>query len=107
VANDQERLSFVMQQAEVLQQQLASIQDSMGRTEVTGTAAGGAIAVSMTAAGEFLSVHLEPDLVDESQPDELESLVLAALRDAAAQLRDRAAERTAPLASMIESLRRS
>ena len=102
---NQKQLDQLRETAEALQAEVAGFQDAMGRTEVTGTAAGGGVAISLTAAGEFLSVHLDPELVEDSPAGELEDLVLAALRDAAGQLRERAAERTSSLSTMFEALR--
>lgn len=100
-----QRVSQLMQQAQALQAEVANFQDTMSRTEITGTAAGGGVAVSMTAAGDFLSVHLDAGLVEDIPAGELEDLVLAALRDVASQLRDYAAQRTGSLTTMIEGLR--
>lgn len=102
---NQQQLNQLRQQAQAVQAEVATFQETLGRTEVTGTAAGGGVAVAMTAAGDFLSVHLDPAIVEESSAGELEAVVLAALRDAAGQLRERAAERTSSLATMIEALR--
>jgi DNA-binding YbaB/EbfC family protein len=104
VTINQQQLNQLREQAEALQAEVANFQDAMGRTEVTGTAAGGGVAISLTAAGDFLAVHLDPDLVEDSAAGELEDLVLAALRDAAGQLRERAAERTSSLATLFEGL---
>ena len=101
----QEQLNQLREQAQTFQEQMADIQTVLGRTEVTGIASDGAVAVSMTASGDFLSVHLDPVLVQESSAGELEELLLAALRDAAAQLRERAQERAGSLSAMLDSLR--
>jgi len=105
MTNSPQRLSQLIQQAQALQAGVAGFQDTMSRTEVTGTAAGGDVAVSMTAAGDFLSVHLDPGLVEDGPVGELEGLILAALRDAMSQLRDYSAERTGSLITMLEGLR--
>ncbi|GAA5179164.1 hypothetical protein GCM10023322_08340 [Rugosimonospora acidiphila] len=105
MAINREQLSQFMGRAQALQAEVANFQETMNRTEVTGTAAGGDVAVTVTAGGEFLSVHLDPALIDECEADELERLLLTALRDAAGQLRDRAAERTGPLTAALDGLR--
>lgn len=100
-----QRLSQLTQQAQALQAEVANFQDTMSRTEVTGTAAGGDVAVSMTAVGDFLSVHLDPTLVEDCPVGEIEGLILAALRDAGSQLREYSAQRTGSLTTMLEGLR--
>jgi DNA-binding YbaB/EbfC family protein len=54
---------------------------------VEGTAAGGSVAVSITASLEAVAVHIDPNLVDPADVTMLEDAVLAALRDALAQVR--------------------
>ncbi len=60
---------------------------AMQTQEVDGTAGGGAVRIIMNGAMEFHRVFLRPDIVDSSDIEMLEDLVLAALNDAAAQLR--------------------
>jgi len=55
--------------------------------EVEGSAGGGAVRVIVNGAMEFRSVAIQPDVVDSSDTEMLEDLVLAALNDAAAKLR--------------------
>jgi DNA-binding YbaB/EbfC family protein len=102
---NQDRLNQLKEQALSVQAEVMNIQATMGSTEVTGTAADGQVAVTMTAAGEFLSVHLDPGLLADGPADEVEDLVLAALRDASAQLKDFAAERSGSLSSLLDRLR--
>jgi len=54
---------------------------------VEGTAAGGAVVVNITGALEAVAVQIDPALVDPSDVAMLEDAVLAALRDALAQVR--------------------
>ncbi|WP_432990729.1 YbaB/EbfC family nucleoid-associated protein [Dactylosporangium sp. CA-233914] len=104
MAAEQVDLSDFLERARALQGQVASLQETMLRTEVTGTAGGGVVAITMSAVGEFLSVHLDPETVASSMADELEDLVLAALRDAAEQLRRRADERIGALTDSLNDL---
>ena len=107
MAINQDRLNQFREQALNLQAEVANIQATMSATEVTGTAAGGEVAVTMTAAGDFLSVHLDPGLLEDSPADEIEDLVLAALRDASHQLKEFAAQRTGSISSVLDNLRAS
>ena len=53
---------------------------------VTGTAGGGLVRVTLTGGGEPSAVEIAPDAIDPSDPELLEDLVLAALRDAVHQV---------------------
>jgi nucleoid-associated protein EbfC len=65
-----------------LQRQLAAAQQKLAETEVTGTAGGGLVTVTMTASGEFRSIKLDPEAVDPDDVETLEDLVLAAIHNA-------------------------
>ena len=81
-------LDRMLEQAQAVQEQMAAMRDRrLVPSEVTGTAANGALRVSMTAAGTFTAVHLNPNLFTDIDPEEMEELMLAALQDAGAQLR--------------------
>jgi DNA-binding YbaB/EbfC family protein len=71
-----------MKQIMKLQRQLAEAQASLAETEVTGTAGGGLITITMTAAGEFRSVKIDAKAVDPEDVETLEDLVLAAIHNA-------------------------
>ena len=83
--------SFDMQQifaaAQQMQAQLASAQQALADSEVTGTAGGGAVTAVVSGAGELLDLTIEPSVIDTADPAEtaetLADLVLAAVRDAA------------------------
>jgi DNA-binding YbaB/EbfC family protein len=79
-------LSGLLEQAQAMQQQLAAAQEAQAATTVTGSAGGGTVTVTVTGSGEFQRVVIAPEVVDPSEVELLEELVLAALRDASAQI---------------------
>ena len=56
--------------------------EAIEETSVEGHAAGGAVVIRLTGSLEAESVHIDPSLVDPSDPTLLEDAVLAALQDA-------------------------
>lgn len=74
-------LSGLMAQAQQMQQQLMAAQDELARTQVTGTAGGGLVTVTVTGAGEIVGLTIEPAAIDPGDPEGLADLVLAAIRD--------------------------
>lgn len=97
-------LDQMLEQAKILQDQMASMRDRLSATEVTGTAANGAVRVTMTAAGHFSAVHLDPDLLADAGAAEVEELMLAALQDAGGQLREMTERRMGSLNDIFASL---
>ncbi|WP_330466238.1 YbaB/EbfC family nucleoid-associated protein [Micromonospora zamorensis] len=97
-------LDRMLAQAQAVQEQMAAMRDRLSASEVTGTAANGAVRVSMTAAGTFTAVHLNPNLFTDIDPEEMEELMLAALQDAGAQLRDMTERRMGSLNEIFQSI---
>lgn len=100
----QPNLQQLMKQAQKMQQQLATAQAELAETEVSGTAGGGLVTVTMTAAGEFRSVKIDPRAVDPEDVETLEDLVLAAIHNAAEAGRTMTEEKMGPLSAGIGGL---
>ncbi len=79
-------IGALLQQAQAMQEQLQAAQDAQAEVEVTGTAGGGKVGITMTGAGSFIGVSIAPDVVDPEDVELLEELILAALRDAGAKV---------------------
>jgi nucleoid-associated protein EbfC len=61
--------------------QLTTAMEELARTEVEGSAGGGAVKVLMTGAGEVIRVSLEPSLLETNDAELVEDLIAAAMRD--------------------------
>ncbi|HYI60209.1 MAG TPA: YbaB/EbfC family nucleoid-associated protein [Acidimicrobiales bacterium] len=81
-------LGNLMEQASQMQQQMAAAQEEAAATVLEGVAGGGAVRVEVTGVGEFRSVRIDPAAVDPEDVEMLEDLVLAALADATARVRE-------------------
>ena len=78
-------MNALLQQAQQLQEQLASAQDRLAETTVEGQVGGGAVTVTLSGTGELKAVTIRPGTVDgndEESLDELGDLIVAAFRDA-------------------------
>src|SRR4030095_3785827 len=108
----QPTLQQLMKQAQKMQKQLADAQAELAEMEVTGTAGGGLVTVTMTAAGEIQSVKIDtkardtgemqpvktdPKAVDPDDVETLEDLVLAAVHNASEAARTTTEEKMGPL----------
>lgn len=72
------------------QDRIADIQDELGGTELTGYADHGAVTVTVTGAGRFTDVQVDPAALRDYDAHELGRAVLDAINDAV----DRLAEET-------------
>jgi len=70
----------MMQQAQKMQENLQKAQEEIGKLEVTGSAGGGMVSVTLTGAKECRKVRLDPSLLGDQEM--LEDLVAAAFNDA-------------------------
>lgn len=89
----------LMEQAQLMQQQLMDAQDNMGNIEVTGTAGGGMVTVTMTGDMRLTSVAIDPEAVDPDDTGMLEDLVLTAVNAALAKANEAANSQVAGITS--------
>jgi DNA-binding YbaB/EbfC family protein len=91
-------MSALLAQAQQMQQQLMEAQEKMAAAEVTGQAGGGLVQVRMKGSGEVTGVSIDPKVVDPSDVDTLQDLVVGAFADASAQVTALAQSQLGPLA---------
>lgn len=91
-------LSQLMQQAQQMQQQMLDAQQQLAATEVTGTAGGGLVSATVTGTGEVIGVKIDPKAIDPDDPESLEDLVVAALRDGQRQAAELGEQAMGPVA---------
>ncbi|MEJ3742245.1 YbaB/EbfC family nucleoid-associated protein [Actinomycetes bacterium KLBMP 9797] len=94
----------LMKQAQKMQQQLAEAQAELAETEVTGTAGGGLVTVTISGAGELKSVKIDPKAVDPDDVETLEDLVVAAVHNANEAVRKLTEEKMGPVAGGMGGL---
>ena len=92
----QDMQELIRQAAEV-QAALQQAQMELLQTEVTGTAGGGLVVVTMTGGAEITDLTIKPEAVDPEDVETLQDLILAAYRDAHDQAGKLAEEKIAPL----------
>ena len=96
------QLAGLMKQAQAMQEQLMNAQAELAETEVTGQAGNGLVTVTQTAAGEIRGLVIDPKIVDPSDVETLQDLVLGALADAADAAAQLQAEKKGPLAGGLD-----
>jgi nucleoid-associated protein EbfC len=90
-------MAQLLQQAQQMQQDLAAAQEELAATEVTGSAGGELVTVTMTGSGDVVSVTVAPAAVDPDDVETLQDLVVAAIRDAQRAVNELAADTMGPL----------
>lgn len=78
----------IMKEAQKLQQQMAAMQEEVGKREVEATAGGGMVTVRVNGKQELLSIKLDPEVINKDDAQMLEDLVLAACNEALRKSRE-------------------
>ncbi len=90
-------LGQMMRQAQEMQERLAQMQANMAELQVTGTAGGGLVEVTVTGKTEAKRVKIDPSLLNGSEAGVLEDLLVAAFNDARGKVEVQMAERMSEL----------
>ncbi len=88
-------LGQMMKQAQAMQAKMAEVQESLGAVEISGSAGGGLVGVTLTGKGEMRGMKIDPSLLDANEVEVLEDLITAAFNDAKTKGEAHASERKA------------
>lgn len=97
----QPNLQQMMKQAQKMQKQIAAAQAELAEAELTGTAGGGLVTVTMSGVGEIKAIKIDPKVVDPDDVETLEDLVLAAVHNATEAARKLTEEKMGPITGGI------
>jgi DNA-binding YbaB/EbfC family protein len=90
-------MSALLAQAQQVQQQLIEAQEALAIAEVQGQAGGGLVQVTMKGSGEVVAIAIDPKVVDPSDVETLQDLIVGAIADASKEAMALAQERLGPL----------
>ncbi len=90
----------LMKQAQAMQRKLQEAQQEIAEAEVTGSAAGGMVEITLTGDKTPVSVSIKPEAVDPDDVEMLEDMILAALNDANEQADKLSKELMGPMGNM-------
>ncbi len=79
-------LGQIMKKAQEMQTKMAALQDKMAGLEVTGSAGGGMVEVTLNGKGEVRGVKIDPSLARADEIEVLEDLIAAGFNDAKAKV---------------------
>ena len=75
-------MNYLMKQAQKMQRQMEEAQQALEEKEVTATAGGGAVEVTVSGKKEVIKVKLAEEVVDPEDIEMLEDLIVAATNEA-------------------------
>ncbi|MGN6818955.1 MAG: YbaB/EbfC family nucleoid-associated protein [Sphingomonas sp.] len=75
-------LEDIMAMAQNVQAELAKAQDGLDQIEVEGASGGGMVKVKASAKGRIIGIDIDPSLLQPSEKQMLEDLIVAAFNDA-------------------------
>ena len=78
----------MMKEAQRLQQQMAALQEEIGKRKVEATAGGGMITVEANGKQELVSIKIDREVINPEDAQMLEDLVLAASNEALRKSRE-------------------
>ncbi len=74
-------LGNIMKQAQMMQENMKKAQEELAQLEVTGSAGGGMVTLTMTCRHDVRKVSIDPELMSDDK-EIIEDLVAAAMNDA-------------------------
>jgi nucleoid-associated protein EbfC len=75
----------ILKMAQNVQAELEKAQANLDTIEVEGASGGGLVKVRASAKGRIIGVYIDPSLIDPSEKQMLEDLIVAAFNDARAK----------------------
>ncbi len=72
----------MMKQAQQMQQKITDLQNDLEKREVDGAAGGGMVKVTLSGKGAMVKLSLDDSLIEKSEKEMLEDLIIAAHNDA-------------------------
>jgi hypothetical protein len=79
-------MNNLMKQAQKMQKQMEEAQKELAEQEITATAGGGAVSVTVSGKHEITKVKLSEEVVDPDDIEMLEDLIMAAANEAFRQI---------------------
>ena len=97
-------MNNLMKQAQRMQKQMEEAQKALEEKEITATAGGGAVEVTVSGKREILKVKLSEEVVDPDDIEMLEDLIMAATNEALRKLEEESSESMSKITGGLGSL---
>ena len=96
------KMSGMLKQAMEVKQNIEALKESLGDERVEASAGGGMVSVVVSGNMEVLSVTIDPEVVDRDEVEMLETLVQAAVNEAAQKMKALVKEKMKEVAGGID-----
>jgi len=90
-----------MKQAKIMQKKLLEIQEELKKMEFEASAGGGVVKVKVNGEQEVVEVKIEREMIDLSDIEMIEDVIMVAMNDAIKQSKQEVKERMAGLTGGI------
>jgi len=87
----------LMSKAKEMQEKMQSMQAELAEMEVSGSAGGDMVKVTLNGKGLMTGVTIDPSLMKEDEGDIVEDLIMAAHNDAKSKIEEMTAQKTQEL----------
>lgn len=81
-------MDSILKRAQQFQHQMSEMQEELGGRTITSTVGGGMVTVTVNGKFEVVSLQIDKEAIDPSDPVMLQDLVVAAVNDAMKQARE-------------------
>lgn len=88
----------MMKQAQAMQTKITEMQQKLEQEETEGTSGGGMVKIVLTGKREVKKLTIDPKLIDPSDKEMLEDLIIAAFNDANGKVEANAASQMGQIA---------
>lgn len=92
----------ILQQARQFQENMQGLQKKLGDRQVSGSAGGGMITVTVNGRGEVLGLEIDPVLISSDERAMLQDLIVAAVNDALHKAREMGREEMSRLTGGLQ-----
>ncbi|MDV7270333.1 YbaB/EbfC family nucleoid-associated protein [Thioclava sp. A2] len=82
-------MAKMMKAAKEMQTRMAELQENLTKIAVTGEAGAGLVTATATAKGELTGLSIDPSILQASEKEVVEDLILAAIKDTQAKAKAR------------------
>jgi len=85
-------MRFLMKQAQQMQRKMEEMKKELAQKEIKVSSGGGMIEITVNGQQEIIEIKIEPDVIDVTEKEMLEDLILAAVNEALRQSKELAAQ---------------
>ena len=94
-------MNNLLKQAQKMQREMEEAQKSLEEEQISASAGGGAVEITVSGKKEILSVKIDPEAVDPDDVEMLEDLIMAATNEALRKMDELSQERMAKVTGGI------